>query len=111
MGCDYSAVYQQNKDTIPSRRWEASRDGVEDYRLLHALAGAIEKARKRGQIDAANKAQKILDNAVENTVQWLAENVDEITRMVRAYDLNHAELIQRRTELIRTLAELVPQSE
>lgn len=106
MGCDYSAVYQQNKDSIPSRRWEASRDGVEDYRLLYALKKSIENTRKSGENEAADAAEKLLENAVRNTVQYLAENIDEITRMVRDYDLNYLELTARRDELIRAAAGL-----
>ena len=34
---------------FPSRRWEADRDGVEDYRAFYVLRQEIEKARAAGE--------------------------------------------------------------
>ena len=41
-GMDYSLVYPGDYGPIPSKRWEAVRDGVEDYGMLMALKAAAE---------------------------------------------------------------------
>ena len=50
---------------IPSKRWEATREGVEDYTYLYLLKQAIGKASPK---DAA-KAKKLLDSCVEKVLK------------------------------------------
>jgi len=45
---DASVVYSRGPNPIPSRRWEAFRDGVEDYCCLYLLDKVIAKAGKKG---------------------------------------------------------------
>lgn len=86
-GGDYAIVYQNGEEVVPSRRWEADRDGVEDYRALHLLAHEIEVARQAGRSAQADEAQQLLDEAVNTLVGWHMENVDEITVMTKDYDI------------------------
>ncbi len=86
-GGDYAIVYQNGEEVVPSRRWEADRDGVEDYRALHLLAREIEAARQAGRSAQADEAQQLLDEAVDTLVGWHMENVDEITVMTKDYDI------------------------
>ncbi|HQH67791.1 MAG TPA: PQQ-binding-like beta-propeller repeat protein [Candidatus Hydrogenedentes bacterium] len=86
-GGDYDAVYQNGEEVVPSRRWEADRDGVEDYRALHVLSSEISAARQAGRGAAADEAQRLLDEAVDAIVGWHMENIDEITIWTREYDI------------------------
>ena len=41
---DYSLIYPATDGPVPSKRWEAVRDGVEDYSMLMALKAAANAA-------------------------------------------------------------------
>lgn len=71
---DYSIIYDsatapkhvtRKEAQIPSRRWEAWRDGVEDYAYLWMLKQAVEKAKSSGNNSAAvNNAESVLKSSV-----------------------------------------------
>lgn len=44
---EYLLIYQ-GRGVVPSKRWKAVRDGIEDYGMLTLLREAIETARKKG---------------------------------------------------------------
>jgi len=73
----YGAVYQSDGDVITSRRWEAVRDGVEDWRVLYVLREEIEKARASGRTGAADAAQALSDEAVEAIIGTQPKHADE----------------------------------
>ena len=50
---------------IPGKRWEATREGAEDYAYLYLLEQAITKASP----EAAAKAKKLLDSCVEKVMK------------------------------------------
>ncbi len=74
-GC-YSVVYiaqQSSVDThgeniVPSRRWEAWREGVEDYQYLHDLKEIIELTEYKDP-QKADKARKVLGQQVDYVLQ------------------------------------------
>ncbi|HUT74695.1 MAG TPA: VCBS repeat-containing protein, partial [Armatimonadota bacterium] len=84
----YGAVYQTDKDVVTSRRWEAVRDGVEDWRALYVLREEIEKARASGRTAEADAAQALSDEAVEAIVGYSLKYIDEITRWTRDYEVD-----------------------
>jgi hypothetical protein len=101
---DWSVVYQTDDQVVPSRRWEASRDGVEDYRALYLLAREIEKARTRGH--DADAAQALIDEAVEKVVAWQAKTIDEITRQTREYEIDFEMLLEYRVRIANEIIRL-----
>ena len=50
---------------IPSKRWEATREGIEDYVYLHLLKQAISKVSP----EAAAKAKKLLDSLPDKVLK------------------------------------------
>ncbi|UCH35380.1 MAG: hypothetical protein JSV65_03245 [Armatimonadota bacterium] len=50
---------------IPSKRWEAWREGIEDYELMRAIDEAARRAEANGEADRAASLRASLDNAVE----------------------------------------------
>ncbi len=105
-GGDWSVVYQTNDQVVPSRRWEASRDGVEDYRALHVLSDEIERARKAGRTVDADSAQLLSGEAVENVVAWQAKTIDEITRQTRDYEIDFKLLLDYRGRIAQEIMRL-----
>ena len=53
--------------SVFSRRWQAWREGVEDYQYLYELQQAINKIRTKDPV-AADKAQKTLDYQVNRVL-------------------------------------------
>ncbi len=96
---DYSAVYQTNTDVVTSRRWEADRDGIEDYRAVHVLKDEIAKARAAGHVAEAARAEALIDEAVEALIGWQSRNIDEITRVTRDYDMSFDLLMDYRLKI------------
>ena len=106
-GIDYGAVYPgPNGTVVPSRRWEASRDGGEDYRALYLLREAIAKARAEGKQAEADKAQAVMDEAVQATVGWQLGSIDEITRFTRDYENDFATVQKHRLRIAQETAAL-----
>jgi len=103
---DWSVVYQTDDQVVPSRRWEASRDGVEDYRAFYVLAQEIEKARTGGRDTEADAAQALMDEAVENVVAWQAKTIDEITRQTREYEIDFEMLLEYRVKIANEIIKL-----
>ncbi|UCH36555.1 MAG: PQQ-binding-like beta-propeller repeat protein [Armatimonadota bacterium] len=60
---EYLAIYQ-GREIVPSKRWEAYRDGIEDYWVLSLLRQAGEQARAVGRRDLADQAEQAIASAV-----------------------------------------------
>jgi len=60
---EYLVIYQ-GRDIIPSKRWEAYRDGIEDYWLLLLLRQAGERARAAGRQDLKDQAESAIASAL-----------------------------------------------
>jgi hypothetical protein len=85
---DYSSIYPSGDLVVPSRRWNADRDGVEDYRAVHVLRDEIAKARAAGRSTEADKAEALINEAIEKIVGWQIGSIDEITRWTRDYEVD-----------------------
>ena len=59
-----NAVDTLSEDIVPSRRWEAWREGIEDYQYLYELQKAIDLTRQSNP-QKARQAQRILDTQVD----------------------------------------------
>ncbi|MEK7795749.1 MAG: FG-GAP-like repeat-containing protein [Candidatus Hydrogenedentota bacterium] len=71
---DYLMVYQGD-GVVSSKRWEAVRDGVEDYAMLHALRDAA--ARQRGaHPEAAREAERLLGGGAAAIAQFCGLDAD-----------------------------------
>ncbi|MHC4555705.1 MAG: hypothetical protein ACYTFW_00035 [Planctomycetota bacterium] len=66
-GTQANPVGRFTENIVPSRRWEAWREGVEDYQYLYELQQAINKIRTKDP-GTANKAQEILDRQVNRVL-------------------------------------------
>ena len=76
---DYNVVYlagdappdvPRTETMIPSRRWEACREGAEDFEYLHRLQETIQTARKAGAPESSTlQAERILQRCVEDVME------------------------------------------
>ncbi len=96
---DWSVVYQTGDQVTPSRRWEACRDGQEDYRALYALRAAAETARAAGRTAAADRTLAAIDEMADQVAGWQTRNIDEITRQTRDYEIDYNLIKQQRARI------------
>ena len=73
-GLDYNVIYTREgapdgvsraEEIIPSRRWEAWREGIEDYTYLDTLAQMI---KRRGPSSESDRARRTLEAALERVL-------------------------------------------
>jgi len=62
VGGEYSLVYSGENGPVPSKRWEAVRDGTEDYSMLMALKTAAEAP--DADVKLARRARELLSGNV-----------------------------------------------
>ncbi|MCE1199927.1 MAG: DUF4091 domain-containing protein, partial [Marinilabiliales bacterium] len=92
---------------IPSRRWEASRDGAEDYHLLMMLKRKIAEYRLGdGAHQAmADQAEKEMNRIVQGITEKV-KKIKEISREFIPYDIDFSLFVEGREKLIRMMEEM-----
>ncbi|NOY57880.1 MAG: hypothetical protein GXO75_02970 [Calditrichaeota bacterium] len=100
----YSIVYEDGQTVVPSRRWEAYRDGVEDFNMLTLLREEIKAAKNGVEKERANR---LLESAVAE-ITAKQERVESNNRMLIDYDPDYKKLLQYRQQIIRMLEQLRP---
>lgn len=60
---DYLLIYQGN-GVVSSKRWEAIRDGIEDYSILNELKNAVNNSKDNSKLEFIEKAKKLLKDDV-----------------------------------------------
>lgn len=67
---DWNKIYPGSEGPISSRRWEAWRDGLEDWAYLYLLRQALERARAAGRAgEVVERAEGVLTEAVKGVLQ------------------------------------------
>ena len=76
---EYLLIYQGN-GVVPSKRWEAIRDGIEDYSMLTALRDAAEKAEQEGRSpDTVAEARRLLTDSATEIANFCGRDNDGTT--------------------------------
>ena len=57
---DYLLIYQ-GKGVVSSKRWEAIRDGIEDYGILNELKNAVARSKDSSSLPFVNEARRLLE--------------------------------------------------
>ena len=109
-GKDYLLVYQ-GRGVVPSKRWKAVRDGIEDYSMLHVLRAAADGAEQAGRNPEAVAAAR---NLLQEDVWTIAEfcGIDDDTTLPGEGGMPQARRVaDRRWDVIqatrRRIAELI----
>lgn len=94
-GSEYGSVYPTDKDPVTTKRWEASRDGIEDFELLNLVRNSA------GRADGPlrQEASKLVAEAVRFVTHG-QENVTDISRHVRPYTPDFSRWMDLRRQLI-----------
>jgi hypothetical protein len=71
-GYDYMILYPGRTSPVTSRRWEAVREGIEDYRILSALRACLEA---RGKGAPGEDAKARIKHLLEVTVPRFVDDV------------------------------------
>ncbi|GEM_PF-1679579 len=109
---DYDAVYNDGINIIPSRRWEASRDGIEDYHLLMMLKRKIadfkngSEKQKAIALEAESNMNRIVSGITANV-----KNIKEISRDFISYEVDYSLFVEGRKTLIGYLEKMNQMSE
>jgi len=101
---EYGVVYPTPQGPVTSKRWEASRDGSEDYELLVML-------RQAAQNSNAPKAKQAL-SLIEEAVAFATKGQDEATdigRQLKTYAPDFMRWMKYRTQLIEMAEKVIPE--
>jgi len=60
---DFSVIYEGSGDIVSSKRWEAWREGVEDYRLLAEAGRRLKPGRQREEF--AERLRRVLEGSLD----------------------------------------------
>ena len=88
-GYDYMIVYPGRTGPVTSRRWEAVREGVEDFRILTALRACLEASGKQLGEDVKPRIRHLLGVSVPRLVddvmnfKEIPQNLGETLKKVR----------------------------
>jgi len=100
-GTEYGAVYPTDKGPVTTKRWEASRDGIEDFELLWL----VRKTAERSASPKKPEALQLIDDAVRFVTRG-QEKVTDISRHVRPYTPDYERWMDYRRQLIRMQIQL-----
>jgi hypothetical protein len=92
MGTEYGTVYQTPQGPVTTKRWEASRDGAEDFELLWQV-------RERARVTGNEAVAKLVDEAV-GFVTAGQEKASDIGRQVEPFAPDYDRWMRYRAELV-----------
>jgi outer membrane protein assembly factor BamB len=93
---DYGSVAFDGRSLLPSRRWEATRDGIEDYNMLCLLRDGLKKRPEK-------KIQRLLDEAVDYVAN---RAITAIPRVAADYDLDYLKFQTLRSKIRHAIEQL-----
>ncbi len=102
-GEEYGAVYQGPQGPVTSKRWEASREGIQDYELLVMLRRAAQDSSSPN----ARAALQLIDDAVAFATRG-QENAGDISRHFHTFAPDFPTWMAYRAKLIAAAEELIP---
>ena len=100
---DYGVVYPAPQGPVTTRRWEASREGSQDYELLLMLR----RAAQASPSPDAKPALALIDQAVAFVTRG-QEHATDISRHFHTYAPDFQTWMDYRAKLITAAEELIP---
>ena len=103
-GDNFYHVYDGPGTIVTSKRWEAAREGIEDYEVLYLLRSAIEAAKQRGvagsDLEAAERILSELPVKIENTLNSAGRRLPLDPDSLPLYERVTETLKKARAELV-----------
>ncbi len=96
VSAEYGVVYLTGNGPVTTKRWEASRDGIEDYELLSMLR----ESAGRSKSAAAQEALALIDEAVAFVTRG-QDQVSDISRQLHPYTPDYGRWMEYRDRLIQ----------
>ena len=100
---EYGVVYPGPQGPVTTKRWEASREGSQDYELLLMLR----RSARASTSPNAKAALALIDEAVAFVTRG-QEHATDISRHYRTYAPDFATWMDYRTKLIAAAEEVIP---
>jgi hypothetical protein len=100
-GSEYGTVYMTDRGPVTTRRWEASRAGIEDFELLWM----VREAARRSASSSGQAALRLLDEAVRFVTRG-QERVTDLSRQLFSYTPDYHQWMRYRKRLIQALLDL-----
>jgi hypothetical protein len=101
LGAEYGTVYPTETGPVTTKRWEASRDGAEDFEILWQL-------RKAADAENSPRAEEAR-RAIQEAVAFVTENQEQasdIGRQLHPFCPDYAKWMATRADLIERLVQL-----
>lgn len=98
---EYGTVYPTETGPVTTRRWEAARDGAEDFEVLTR----VKTLAARSHSEAAQRARKLLDDAVKFATRD-QEHASDIGRQLHPFAPDFEQWLSYRDKLIAAWIEL-----
>lgn len=106
---EYPLVYQGTTKPIDSRRWEAVREGVEDYRILQGIKAALDNKTVVLKPEARSKAEKLFKDLTALVDQSDKEMKLGMSRAVMDVTNSEEAVLSFRKELMECVKSIVPE--
>jgi hypothetical protein len=100
---EYGVVYPGPQGPVTTKRWEASREGSQDYELLVMLQRRVQSSTS----PEAESAAALIDKAVAFVTQG-QEHATDISRHFHTYAPDFDAWMNYREKLISAAEELIP---
>jgi len=95
-GNEYGSVYPTDHGPVTTKRWEASRDGIEDFELV----SLIHKTAEQAASPIRQEAMALVEEAVRFVTRG-QDKVTDISRHVRSYTPDYQRWMAYRRQLIQ----------
>ncbi len=103
---EYGTVYPTAEGPVTTKRWEASRDGIQDFDLLWM----IRQTAQRSSSPLGKQALRLIDQAVAFVTKG-QQKANDISRHLHPYTPNYQEWMEYRTRLIEMQERLMRQAQ
>ncbi|HUZ45166.1 MAG TPA: PQQ-binding-like beta-propeller repeat protein [Terriglobia bacterium] len=103
---EYGTVYPTAEGPVTTKRWEASRDGIEDFDLLWM----IRQTAQRSSSPLGKQALRLIDQAVAFVTNG-QEKANDVSRHLHPYTPNYHKWMEYRTRLIEMQERLSRQAQ
>jgi hypothetical protein len=102
-GFEYAMIYE-GKGVVTSKRWEAVRDGVEDYTLLHSLKMVADATDKAGTSkELVRKVRILLNEKTAIISDFNKENDAQVTTIGKYGKAGARKIADKRLESINSI--------
>ena len=110
IGDYWATIYKSPAANVTSKRWEISREGIEDYEILYLLREGIKKVRESGfkgpELREAEEVFKNVPISIEKILSGIGRRIPLNTDGVTQYPMVTSVLQEARIQIIENCIRL-----